>query len=405
LNTAESFSTGKLILITSLLFSVGPLTVDLSLPGLAAIQSDIGVSNLRVELTLSLVFLGMALSQLLFGTVADRLGRRVPLIVAMCVYVVGSVVAMTARSMPLFAGARLLQALAYGVAVVLARSGVVDVCDERRSAKVFSTALMVMSLAGVLAPALGGQILTYANWRWLPAVMAVFGTVCVLAIAILLPETLPSARRSQNVDIKVLTLYGQVLSNTRFVGFALIGACAVASQFTYSTGAPAVLLEHFTMNPVVTGLWLSAIALSMALASQLNALLLRWRDPEWVMSRAVLAGLVCGIALTITTLTGYGATPGFLISLFGLGAAIGLTMPNAMAAAMTSVGPRAGAASALIGVMQFTLGSIGSAAVGAFHYSGGELMAVVILAFTAFGFLISARRRPGSVAPSAAHQS
>src|SRR6185369_6136195 len=123
--------TGLLAIVTGLMFTIGPSMVDLSLPALPLIQQSIGTSALRAELSLTVVFLGLALAQLIFGAFADRWGRRRPLLIGMAGYCCAALAAAFAPDMVTFLIARLIQAVCYGVAIVLARSAVVDISDER----------------------------------------------------------------------------------------------------------------------------------------------------------------------------------------------------------------------------------------------------------------------------------
>jgi len=366
-----------LVLLTSLFFSIGPLTIDLTLPALPTLQAALGSPDVRIELTLTTVFFGMALSQFVFGAIADRYGRRPLLIAALLVYVAASLAATGADSMLQFGGARLLQALSYGVAIVLARSVVVDVCNERDAARVFSIAIMTMSMVSVGAPLVGAQLLERYGWQSAFHAMVVAGTLAVLCTLLLLPETASKERQSAGFG-NALRAYGRLLGNQRFVTFAAIGACAVALQFTYNTGAPAVFIQHHGLTPSHAGLLLSIIALSMAFAAPVNALLLKWFAPERLMRAAVIVSVLASFAVLGVTFVDAGTIP-FTAALFVLIAVPGFVAGNSMAGAISSAGSQAGAASGLVGVVQFLLGTIGSACVGALGDPSGRVMAVVLV--------------------------
>jgi DHA1 family bicyclomycin/chloramphenicol resistance-like MFS transporter len=387
-----------LTVLTGLLFSVGPVTVDLSLPTLPYIQQAIGTPALRAELNLTTIFLGMFAAQFAFGAVADRYGRKWPMLIGMMIYCVASFAASLAPHMTTFLLARTVQALAYGVAVVLARCVVVDVCEERQAARVFSTAVMLMSVASVAAPALGGVLLEHLGWRAVFAAMGMFGAVTLIA-ALGLSETLPTPRRTRVPFTRVLSTYGSLLRQRRFASYTLIGAGAVALQFTYNTGSPAVIIEHYGLLPATAGILFSAIALSMAISSQANAILLRWFTPEQLMTFGATLSCAAAAALLANVLTGIGAVPAFTATLFVLIATIGFIAPNAMAGAISSAGDKAGAASALVGVIQFLFGSIGSALVSVFHDTLGRPMSLVIASLSLGTLLVclAMRRSPGAL--------
>lgn len=392
-NTIPAIRPGVLALLTGLMFSVGPSMVDLSLPAIPVIQRAIGTPALRAELSLTAVFFGMAIAQFLFGAVADRYGRRRPLLIGMLIYCLATLAAAFAPDIQTFLAVRLIQALSYGVAIVLARSAVVDVSDERGSARVFSTAIMLMSLTSVVAPAIGGALLGLWSWRAVFLAMSAFGALAMIAISLWLPETLPSIRRSSVPFRRVLSTYGSLLKQGRFAACALIGACAVTFQFTYNTGAPAVVVEHYGLQPATAGVIFSVIAVSMALSSQVNAFLLKWRPPVQLMTFGVSLSVVCAAVLLLNVLTSVGGVVVFVGTLFVLMATIGFIAGNAMAGAISSAGHQAGAASALVGVVQFVIGTVGSAIVGIFHDAEGRPMSVVIAALSLIALGISLRMR------------
>ena len=173
MNTSEGIHGGAaLVLITCLLFALGPMTVDLSLPALPTIQHAIGTSTQRVELTLTAVLLGMAVGQFLVGAVADAYGRKIPLLTSLALFSGGAVVCALSPNLQVLALARFVQALGLGVAVVMARSVVTDAFEGRAVARVYSTAVMAAGVATVVAPLAGGQPVSYTHLT-LPTILRV----------------------------------------------------------------------------------------------------------------------------------------------------------------------------------------------------------------------------------------
>src|ERR1700722_10817495 len=173
-----------LVLLTCLLFALGPVAVDLSLPALPAIQQAIGAPTQRVELTLTAVLLGMTVGQFLIGAVADAYGRKFPLVVSLAVFCAAAVACAMSTSLNAMAIARFVQALGLGVAVVMARSVVADAFEGRAVARVYSTAVMAAGVSTVIAPLVGGQLLVMQGWRAVFLLMAVVGGLCVAYVLI-----------------------------------------------------------------------------------------------------------------------------------------------------------------------------------------------------------------------------
>jgi MFS transporter, DHA1 family, multidrug resistance protein len=371
--------TASLAVVAGLLFAVGPMTVDMSLPALPAIQAAIGSAGVRAELSLTLLFFGLAVTQLVYGVVADRYGRRVPLLMGLGVYCAASFYAGVASGFAALAIARIAQALGYGVAVVLVRSAVADACDERDTARVYSIAITTMSVASVIAPAIGGQILAHFGWRAVFLAMGGGGVAALAVTAALLPETHPRARRSRVGVAEMFGTYGRLLRNGRFVALSIIGAGAAACQFTYNTGGPAVIIDHYGIPAATAGILFSLIALSTAAAAQANVFILRWVAPGRVMLLAIYVNVAAAIALLLALLSGAGGIAVLIAILFVLIATPGFIAGNAMAAAISAAGDRAGAASALVGVTQFVLGTLGSGVVGYTHDPSGSVMGIAIV--------------------------
>ena len=398
---------GRLAILTGLVFAIGPATVDFSLPAMPAMQGSFASGAMRVELTLTLLLASLALGQLLFGAIADRYGRRTTLLVSLAIYIAGALLAALTSSMGGLAAARVVQAIGFGVAGVVIRCSVSDVCDERSTARVYSIAIMIVGIATVVAPAAGGEVLTLWGWRAVFFGMGAFALAVVLAAAVLLPETLPPERRVRSEPLHVFRTYWRLLTSGRFTVPAAIGGCAAAFQFTYNTGGPSAVIEHYGVSPARAGLFFSLIALSTAIASQANAILLKWFAPARLTNAAVQVSVVSSAGVLVCAFTGFAGVGGLIASLFVLIATLGFIMGNTMAAAISSAGLHAGAASALVGVLQFVFGTVASLPVGFSHDSSGRWMAVVlvVLSLTAlvlaqWGRRFGAPAQVGAAGPS-----
>ena len=389
----------KITLSTCALFALGPVTVDLSLPALPAIQGAIGTANMRAELSLTAVLFGMALGQFLIGAVADRYGRKTVIGVSLLLFTFSGLACALAPSIPLFVAFRFLQALGLGMASVMARLVVADVYDDRGMARVFSSAVMATAIATVLAPLIGGQVLSIQGWRAIPVIMAVLGAAVLLFVLASVPETRREDSHRAGGFGQVVTAYAGLLKNGTFFACSVIASCAAASQFAYNTGGPSVLIEHYGLSPSSCGLYMSIIALSMAVTSQINGWLLKWHEPRRILSVAVPAALVSALLIFVTAATGIGSVVGLVATLLLSIAAIGFILPNAMAAGLMSAGAHAGAASALLGILMFALGTIGSAVIGAAHDTSGRVMAVVIGLWALFAFMQLPRLRRSTARP------
>lgn len=387
----------SIVIAACLLTALGPATVDLSLPALPAIQQSIGRPGQHVEWTLTAVLLGMAVSQFLIGGVADAFGRKVPIVGSLCLFATAAVACALSPDLTTLAAARFAQAFGLGVTVVMARSVVADAFSGRDVARVFSTVFMVTGVTTVIAPLAGGQLLEAFGWQSIFLAMAGLSVALIIYILFRLPETLPRHQRTRTGVAHTLSAYSALMRDPTFSSCALIASCAVASQFAYNTGAAAVLIENHGLNPSTCGLYLAVIALSMAICSQLNGLLLRLLSPMkilfWTVPAALFTGLIT-LAISTSNVIGVNGIAGALLLDIAL---VGFIIPNATAIGMMSAGVRAGAGSALIGVLMFALGTLGSAVVGAAHDPSGRWMAGVICAWACVALLQLFRLRRAAV--------
>jgi MFS transporter, DHA1 family, multidrug resistance protein len=381
------FGNRSIVIATCLLMALGPITVDLSLPVLPAIQQGIGRPGQHVEWTLTAVLLGMTVGQFLVGGVADAFGRKVPIVVSLCLFATAAVACALSPDLIILAGARFAQAFGFGAAIVMARSLVADAFSGRDVARVFSTGFMVTGVATVVAPLAGGQLLAAFGWQSIFLAMAGVGIAVIIYVLFRVPETLPRHQRTRTGVAHTLSAYFALMRDPTFSSCALIASCAVASQFAYNTGVAAVLIGNHGLSPATCGVYLAVIALSMAIGSHLNGSLLRWLSPTKILFWAVPAALFTGLitlAISMSSAVGVNGIAGALLLDMAL---LGFIIPNATAIGMMSAGVHAGAGSALIGVLMFAVGTLGSAVVGATHDPSGRWMAGVICVWACFALL------------------
>jgi DHA1 family bicyclomycin/chloramphenicol resistance-like MFS transporter len=373
-------SVARLAVILGSLAAFGPLSIDMYLPGLPSLASDFQSDTATAQLTLSLFFVGLAFGQAFYGPIADRIGRKRPLLFGCALYAAASLACALAPSIELLIAARLAQAIGGCAGMVLSRSVVRDLFEQREAARMFSFLMLVMGLAPITAPLIGGQLLALFGWRAIFWLLAGFGLLCLLMVAFALPETLPAERRTRANIGQALAIYGRLLADRKFVGYALAGGFVSAAMFAYISGSPFVFIQIYGVAPQHYGYIFGANALGLVLASQLNRwLLARWRS-ETILSAALLIDVLAGLLLLLVAATRLGGLPGLLAPLFICIASVGLISPNTTAVAMEPHGRIAGSASALLGTLQFVLGAGVGALVGALYNGTALPMAATIAA-------------------------
>lgn len=353
-----------MILVLGALIALGPLTIDMYLPALPAIADDLNTSSSAVQLTLAGTLVGLALGQLIIGPLSDIVGRRLPLIVGTGVHILASVACIVAPNIAVLGGLRVVQGLGAAAAAVVAMAIVRDLFSGRAAATVLSRLMLVMGVAPVLAPSLGGAVLLVGSWRLVFAALAIMGVALMTLAIVSLRETLPPERRRASGVMPVLRTYRSLLRDAQFVVLVLVAALAMASLFAYIAGSSFVLQEEFGLDEQQFAIVFAAGAISLIGASQLNVLLLGRFAPVQIVLTALSFAVFAGAVMTVLAITGVGGMAGFVVPLWFVLGAVGFVMPNAPALALSRHGEAAGGAAALLGAAQFGLGAIVAPIVG-----------------------------------------
>ncbi|MFS2201738.1 multidrug effflux MFS transporter [Pseudomonas sp. Pseusp3] len=367
----------RTILILGALSAFGPLAIDFYLPAFPAMALAFGTDENHVQMTLAAYFLGLSIGQLAYGPVADRFGRRIPLLTGVGLFTVASVACAYAPNLEWLIGARFVQALGGCAGMVISRAVVSDKCDAVGSAKVFSQLMLVMGLAPILAPLLGGLLVNTTGWQSIFLALTGFSALAGLAVATGLPESLPAHIPRQPLS-GALRQYGRLLADPVFLGHALTGGIAIAGMFAYIAGSPFIIIKLYGVPAEHFGWLFGTNAAGFILVAQVNARLLAKRGPAFLLARAVWVYLAAGVTLLAVSSLHTAQLWPLLIPLFICIASLGCISPNAAACAMSGQGGRAGSASALLGCLQFSVAAGASALVGVLHDGSAVPMAMVI---------------------------
>jgi DHA1 family bicyclomycin/chloramphenicol resistance-like MFS transporter len=366
-----------MILVLGAFVALGPLTIDTYLPSLPALTADLQSTSSTVQLTLTGTLLGLALAQLVIGPLSDSLGRRRPLLAGIALHVVASLAIVVAPNVAVLGALRFVQGAGAAAGSVIALAIIRDLYSGREAATMFSRLMLVMGVAPVLAPTLGGELLRITSWRGVFVFLAVYGVLVLIAGALALRESLPPEHRRATGIAPTLRTYGGLLHDRVFVGLVLVAGLTMAGLFGYVAGSSFVFQQQFGLDQQQFGLVFGAGAIFLIAATQLNAYLLRTFEPGTLLLAALIGGSVAGLVLVGTTVTGSGGIVGVLLPMFGVLFAVGLALPNAPALALARHGDAAGTAAALVGAVQFGVGAVVSPMVGILGNNAAAMGAVV----------------------------
>lgn len=366
-------------LLLGLLSAVGPVSTDMYLPAFPAIEASLGGQHGAAQITLAAWFAGLAVGQITQGTLADRFGRRGPLIVGTAIYTLASAGCAVAPDLFWLALLRAISAFGGSASMVITRAIVRDVSDGHAAARMLSKLMLVMGAAPILAPTLGGFILAVAGWQAIFWICTAYGALCCLAVVALLPETLLPERRVRLGPGAQVARYVSILSERGFITHALMGGFAMFGMFAFLAGSPPVFIELFHLSPPAFGMLFGICAAGFIAASQINPRILPRLGADRVTHASVRTFLAATLVLTLVAFTGWGGWLAVAVPIALSMASQGFTMPNATVGALSRHAGHAGSASALMGTMQFGLASVSGVVAGVAGDGTARPMAVLML--------------------------
>lgn len=384
----RSLSDGRLAALIGALTAVFGSLADMYLPAAPQIAREFGASTGAVQFTFATTLFGLGVGHLIFGPIADSLGRRTSMLIGGAVFMLAALVAACSRSIEMLIVACFLRGLGSAIAIMIGRAIVRDLFDGAAASKFFSQMTVVMGLSPIVAPWLAGQILVVANWRMIFIAVAAFAALGLLFAAMALPETLPAKRRTRAGLSATARSFRGLLRDRRFLGYALIAGLSWGSNFAYLAGSPFVLIELHGISVQQYGLFVGANSCGFVGAAQLNRWLLRRFSVNAVLTGALALNAVAGLALGLCGASGSGGLPALAILLFLCISSVGLAFPNVMSAALSPF-QRPGSASALLGATQYAVGGAAGALVSFFQNGTAGPMTAVVAACGLGGLIVS----------------
>ena len=354
----------RLIVLLGSIVAIGPLSIDTYLPAFPAMARSLDASASAVQLTLTACLAGIAIGQLVAGSLSDRLGRRRPIVAGLSAYIVVSLLCAVAPDVLTLTFLRFLQGFAAAAGLVVAQAVVRDLHSGPAAVRVFSSLMLIIGVAPILAPVLGGQLLALGSWRGIFVALAVIAGVVGLGVVLGLRETLEPERRDlRGLRQTLRTLRGLVCERD-FMGYALASSLGFAVVFAYVSGSSFVLQDVYGVSPQLYSVIFGVNGIGLIAASQVNARIVGRFEPDRLLRRALATGACASIALLgVVSAGGLGAWA-VMVPLFVIVSSLAFVLPNATALALADHPHVAGAASALLGVIQFLAGALVAPLVG-----------------------------------------
>ena len=360
-SSAKHFSM-ILIIILGVMTAFGPLTIDTYTPSLPKVQQDFGTTTSEIQLTLSFAMIGLALGQFLFGPISDVFGRKRIATILMMIYLVATFLSIFTGHLTIFLILRLIQGLTSGGAIVIAKASVGDKYHGNELAKFLASLMVVNGIISILAPLLGGFVLSISNWRMIFAFLTLIAFIVLIGIFLKMPaHTQTMQTRLQFKDILKDFLY--LLKKPTFVIPMLLQGLTYVMLFSYSSASPFITQKIYHMSAPQFSVMLAINGVGLIIVSQIVALLVEKISRQKLLIYLTIVQIV-GVILLIATLALHLPLYVLLIAFFINISPVTSIAPLGFSMAMEERTGGSGNASSLLGLFQFILGGIISPLVG-----------------------------------------
>ena len=366
------------LVLMGMLTAIGPFSIDMYLPAFPAIADSLQVPRGDVERTLAAYLIGLAMAQVVYGPLADRYGRKKPMLAGLALYAVASLGCALATSIEVLTLCRVVQALGGAAGVVIPRAVIRDHYETQDAARAMSLLMLIMGLAPILAPLAGGQLLLVMGWRSLFWLMAAGAVATLAATALIMRESLAPHRVQPLRAASIARNYAALVRHRGFMAHSLAGGFGQAGMFAYIISSPRLFIELYGIDPQHYGLLFGANAAGLIVGSQISARLLRTHTPLQLQRGALNALALASLAALALALAGLMTLPLLMACLIGYMFSQGFVNPNSAALALSEQGTRLGVGSALLGTLQLSCSAVAGFVVSAWQAAGPLPLATVL---------------------------
>ncbi len=386
------------VVVLGALVGLGPFTIDMYLPAFPALTREFGVSDAAIQLTLTGTTVGFGIGQLVVGPISDRVGRRIPLLAATTLHIVASVGAALSQDVAMLSMFRVLQGIGAAGGGVVAMAMVRDLFGGRPMVRMLSRLALVTSLAPIVAPLVGSQLLRTTDWRGVFIVLAGYGLLMLFAAAFSLRETMPPAAERAPGHGTMRERYRALLTDRVFVGVALVGAMQFTGLFAYLSSSSFLFQEVYGLDAQQFGFLFAINAMGILVGNQAAARLTKVMGPQWILAGTTAVQLLASAFIVLAVVLNWGLL-GVLVPLFFFILACGFAFPCIQVTALAHHGSEAGTAASLLGALNFGVSGAVSPVVGLLGLGTaipmGAVMGITsVLAIAALWFIAQPRTVP-----------
>jgi len=377
--TQRSHATLGFLLFAGALSAFPPVTTDIYLPALPQLIADLHGTVAQGQHTLAAYFVGLGAGQLFYGPWADRIGRKPPMLIGVALYLAASLGCALTSSIDAMVGLRFLQAAGACSGVVVSSAIVRDRFDHQESARVLSFILFLRGLGPMIAPIVGGLVVTYLGWRAIFWTLTGFGLLIGVSVLFGMKESRPEHVAERARTESAIGAYLGALKRPKLLAYMAANGLNFSCMFAWIAAAPYLVIGQYGVPTLWFG-WVFAIyAAGFMIASQVNRRLLRRHPADLILRSGAVGSALAALVLIADALSGFGGVLGVMVPLFFVVSSLGLVSTNAMAGGLATDPSRAGTVSALFGAGQFAFAGVATWSVGVVAHQTALAMSWVIV--------------------------
>lgn len=345
------------IIILGALTAIGALSIDMFLPGLPELKKDFNTTTANAQLTLSLFMIGLGLGNLIVGPISDSIGRKKPLVISMIIFALASLGIVFVENIWIMVFLRFIQGFTGGAGAVISRAIASDMYRGNELTKFLALLMLVNGVAPVIAPALGGLILSFAVWRMVFVILTLFGVLMVLGSLFKVPESLSVENRDSSGVNVIFSNFKSLLTTPRFVLPMLIQGVTFIMLFSYISASPFLVQKVYGVSPLHFSWMFAGVGITLIIASQIAGKLVDYFHPQ-VLLRTFTIIQIFGVVIVSLTLINHWHFALLVIGFIVLVAPVTGVATLGFSIAMEERTTGSGSASSLLGLLQSLLGGL-----------------------------------------------
>lgn len=378
-----------LIILLGILAALGPFTIDMYLPGFKNIAEDLLTDEKHVTFTLTSYFFGIAVGQLVYGPIVDKYGRKKPLIVGLLIYILAALGCAWSFNIDMMIVMRLMQALGGCVGMVASNAIISDVYEVDKRAKAFSSVMLIMGVAPLIAPSIGSIFVVHFSWNYIFYFLATFAFLVVLMIYFFLPETSKYIHTEKLKISKIATDYYEVLQNKTFLLYTIGGSLSMSILFAYISSAAYVFITVYELDKVTFSTIFAINTTALIIGNYLNGALTKYVHYIKIANRASIAmSIISLIVVIVFYLSDNFSYQWVIAGLYMILFTVGFINANATAASLAPFKGNAGVASALGGAIRMGIGAMVAASIGIFQANSALTMFLTMSGLSVLTMLV-----------------